>query len=158
MFLVRKLKYVRSIRKSNLKLFVHRYKTIVFSFLITKVRIKQVFILLKHLYQVLTVPCLLLVMIIAVFPPREAIPGFSFRLFVFSKVKISFISPDKSSALGSMGNSKMHWKYYCQALNEFLKLWACHIKYTSLFLFICIELRNVINFTGTLKKGNLGTD
>lgn len=58
-------------------LFICRYKTIVFSFLIIKVRIKQVFILLKHFCQILPVPCLLLVMITAVFAPREAITGFS---------------------------------------------------------------------------------
>lgn len=158
LFLVRKLNYVRSIRESNLTLFIRRYKTIVSSFRITKVRIQQVFILLKHSCGGLAVSslehrgndyCR--------FPPER--PGrFESRLFVFSKVKISFISPDKSSALGSIGNSKMHWKYHCQALNEFLKPWACHIKYTPLFLLICMELRSVINFTDILKKRNLGTD
>ena len=86
---------------------VHRCKATVSSFLISKVRGTQAFALWKHLCRVLGQLPAPAGGDLAVFPP-EGPSQVQPRLFVFSKVKISFIAPDKSSALGSIGNSKMH--------------------------------------------------
>lgn len=102
-------------------LFICSYKTVAFSFVITKEGIKQIFILLSLCIEYCDFPILSCNGYRCLFS-HGGYHRFQSRLFVFSKVKISFISTDKSSALGSIGNSKIHWKYYCQAHNEFFKL------------------------------------